>query len=130
MNLTDSSNGIGKIGGGVIGGTERLPQLTTSVIAETTITVPAYIELPNLRYAAPSGTLQQGDTININITITDADGNERAFPDYDGFQISLLDWPEDETKEILGVLYMNFVESTKSFIIEGTPAEPAPDLGD
>jgi len=90
---------------------------TTEVTDSTVLYVPGSIVLPQLRYAAPSGTLAQGDTIEGMITVKDSSGNIKPL-EYEGFKVVLNDYPSaDSSQEILAVLYLNFVLSNKAPVI-------------
>ena len=84
--------------------------LESQVIPEQTVTIPATIQYPDYRRAYDSGTLVQGDTIVLTTQIFDSDGNEKS-PDNNVVQLSLSQYTQDSTKEVLGVLYFDFVES-------------------
>jgi len=95
-------------------------ETTTEVASDSTVIVPGHVILPEVRYAAPSGTLAQGDVITGSISLVDKDGNPKPL-DFDGkFKVTLKDWPSDSSQEILSVLYMNFVISNKA------PSIPVP----
>ena len=84
-------------------------EVITDVAPAETIVIPPKVVLPELRWAAPSGTLAQGDVIEGHFTLTDKDGNVKPM-EFDCFRVILKDWPEGN-KEILGVFYVNFVVS-------------------
>jgi hypothetical protein len=88
-------------------------EVTTDIIPEQTVVIPQQIKLPELRYAAPTGTLAQGDSIEGYFILKDKDGNEKSL-DMKSFKVVLSDWPSDESKEILGIFYLNFVISNKA----------------
>ena len=88
-------------------------EVSTTTKEPETIIIPRTIEMPELRYAAPTGTLAQGDVIEGTITLKDKDGNVKPL-EFDGFKITMSDWPDAIDEEILAVLYMNFVVSKKS----------------
>jgi hypothetical protein len=110
----------GSIGGGNLPGNDMhritLPdgQLATvmnsQAVDATVISVPTTVQYPDLRYAYPSGTLSQGTTITVSVTMTDSDGNDTT-PDVSAWQMVLSDYTQDPTKEVLGVIYFNFTES-------------------
>jgi len=88
-------------------------EASTSVVPDSTAVIPGGVVLPTVRYAAPSGTLALGDTINGKITVTDSSGSIKPL-DYDGeFEVRLNDWPEDPDEEILAVLKLNFVRARR-----------------
>jgi hypothetical protein len=87
-------------------------EVATEIIPEQTITIPRQVKLPELRYAAPNGTLAQGDIIEGVFTLKDKDGNIKPLP-MSSFKVVLNDWPDDPNQEILGVFYLNFVISNK-----------------
>ena len=91
-------------------------------IPEETIIVPSRIEYPDLRRAFPSGTFIPGDIVVVSVQIYDSDGNDKTPPDF-AFKLPLDIYTEDEAKEVLGVLYFNFVESNKS---RNVAIEPEP----
>lgn len=92
---------------------------STTMKDSETIVIPRTVQMPTLRYAAPSGTLAQGDTISGTITLKDKDGNIKPLA-FDGFKIDMTDWPDAEDEEILAVLYMNFVVSKKAVVPKET----------
>lgn len=86
-------------------------ETSTEVASDSTVIIPGHVIMPIVRYAAPSGTLAQGDTITGQIIIRDSSGNIKPL-DFDGeFIVTMKDWPSDASSEILAVLNMNFVES-------------------
>lgn len=88
-------------------------EVTTDVIPAQTITIPQQVKLPELRYAAPNGTLAQGDVIEGVFSLKDKDGNVKPL-EMSSFKVTISDWPEDPNQEILGVFYLNFVISNKA----------------
>ena len=97
--------------------------LTTEIIPEETIVVPSRINYPDVRKALDSGTLVAGDVVVLSIQIFDQDGNDKT-PDDCTFQMPLDNYVADETKEVLGVAYFNFVESNKPQIVKEEIVEP------
>jgi len=85
----------------------------TKAVAEQTIIIPTSIEMPDIRIALSSGTLGPNYTIINTLKIFDADGKEIDIGKAGDVKIKLTEWPE-ENKEILGVLYLNFVISNKA----------------
>ena len=83
-----------------------------AAVPEQTIVIPASITYPEQRMAYPSGSFPQGCTISVEVTVTDADGNDITPSDGNVFQMTLDQYPSDPTKEVLGVLYFNFTEGT------------------
>ena len=88
---------------------------TTVVVPEQTVILPERIEYPELKRALDPGTLAEGDTIIVSVQVFDVDGNEKT-PENCTFKLNLDHYVEDESKEVLGVLYFNFIESTISVI--------------
>ena len=105
MNLSNKKNDL--ISSGI-----TPVSLDSAVIPEQTVVIPATIQYPDYRRAYDSGTLAQGDTIVLTTQIFDADGNEKS-PDNNVVELSLSQYTQDPTKEVLGVIYFNFVESNK-----------------
>ena len=87
-------------------------EVSTEIKPSESIIIPETISLPQLRYAAPAGTLAKGDTIEGTVTLKDKDGNVKPL-EFDGFKVTMSDWPDALDEEILAVLYMNFVVSKK-----------------
>lgn len=85
---------------------------TTSTTPDSTIIIPSQIVFPEVRYAAPSGTLALGDVIEGVITLKDSSGNVKPL-EYEGFRVCINDWPQDPDQEVLAVLYLNFAISNK-----------------
>jgi hypothetical protein len=100
-----------------------LYEAETAVAPAAVVEIPAQIIMPELRYAAPSGTLAKDDVIEGTVKLFDKDGNEKPL-EFSGYRIVLKDWPEDPNQEILAVLYMNFVVSNKTVIPEVIPENP------
>jgi hypothetical protein len=104
--------------------------MATTIVPAYTIDVPESIQYPDLRRAFESGAFAPGDVVTVSVSIADADGNDKT-PDDSDFVMTLDNYPSDETKEVLGVLYFNFTEGMKPDItppdpgIIATPAEPA-----
>lgn len=93
--------------------------VTTEIVPEQIIEIPATIKLPELRYAAPSGSLSKDCVVEGTITVKDKDGVIVPL-EFSGFKVTLKDWPEGD-QEILGVLYMNFTIANKAPV---APVEP------
>ena len=79
-------------------------------IAEKVIVVPSGIVYPDIRQAYETGTFAKDDTIIINVRIFDAAGKEKIIKNTN-FELNLKEYVKDPTKEVLGVLYFNFVEN-------------------
>ena len=86
--------------------------MVTEIVPEQTIIIPEKILYPDVRRAFEGGTFAPGDKITISVTVTDSDGKDKT-PDDSDFQLELDNYTRDPNKEVLGVLYMNFVESNK-----------------
>jgi hypothetical protein len=87
-------------------------EVNTAVKPAESLVIPEHIDLPQLRYAAPPGTLAKGDVIEGTITVKDKDGNLKPL-EFEGFKVVMNEWPSDIKQEILSVLYLNFVISNK-----------------
>ena len=87
-------------------------EVTTAVKPEESVVIPKQIVMPEVRYAAPSGTLAKGDVFKGSFILEDKDGNIKPLQ-IDGLKVVMSEWPEAEDEEILAVLYMNFVVSKK-----------------
>ena len=90
-----------------------LYEVTTDVLPQEVQVIPEQIVVPQLRFAAPSGTLAQGDIISGTFNVTDKNGNSKPL-ELDAFKITLKDWPTDPNQEILGVFYLNFTISNRA----------------
>ena len=101
---------------------KRLQQISTTVQDEQTVVIPQQIIIPDQRLALPSGFLAQGDTVTLTLTVTDSDGNSKEIPSFEGFNVSLDDWPVADDQEILAVVNLCFTQSTKPI------SEPMPDI--
>lgn len=99
--------------------------MVTDIIPEQTIVVPERIVYPELRRAFESGTFAAGDVITVSVTVKDADGNDKT-PENSDFELSLDNYVADNSMEVLGILYMNFIESTKPPAEEVTLADSLP----
>lgn len=93
-------------------------EVTTTTTPDSTIVLPPQISFPEVRYAAPSGTLALGDVIEGVITLKDSSGNVKPL-EFEGFKVTINDWPTDPNQEILAVLYMNFAVSNKMPVVIG-----------
>ena len=87
-------------------------EVSTSTTPDSTIVLPSQVAFPEVRYASPSGSLAQGDVIEGVITLRDSSGNVKPL-EFEGFRVTLNDWPTDPNQEILAVLYMNFAIANK-----------------
>ena len=92
---------------------ENVYEVTTEVTPEQTVVIPPQVTVPDIRWAAPSGTLAQGDTLNVVATLTDMSGNPK-YLEFPNLQVVYRDWPSDPNQEILGVFYLNHVVSNKA----------------
>jgi hypothetical protein len=97
--------------------------IITEKIPEHSIVVPELINYPDLRKAFDSGTFSTGDVITVSVSVVDADGNDKTPEDSD-YVLTLDNYTSDETKEVLGILYFNFIESIKPNIEISQPLPP------
>ena len=97
--------------------------LVSEVIPEQVITIPERIQYPELRKAYDSGTLSQGDIVVVSVQIFDSEGNDKT-PDDSVFKMPLDNYVADENKEVLFVVYGNFVESNRPQIVKEEIVEP------
>jgi hypothetical protein len=84
----------------------------TKLKPEQTIVIPESIELPDMRYAFPSGTLEKDDIIVVSFMVMDKTGREKTL-DVPMFKVQLEEYPSDSKQEILAVAYLNFVIANK-----------------
>ena len=98
-------------------------EVSTEVKEEELVIIPRTIKMPEVRYAAPSGTLAKGDVFKGTFVLEDKDGNIKPLQ-IDGLKVVMSDWPDAEDEEILAVLYMNFVVSKKPSAILDAPIFP------
>ena len=105
---------------------ENVYEVTTEVKPEQTIVIPPQVSVPDVRWAIPSGTLAQGDVVNLVATLKDKDGNPKPL-EFPALQISYTDWPSDPTQEILAIFYLTHVISTKSPVIQDDATPPPTD---
>jgi hypothetical protein len=116
--------GIAKLGIGikteVLSDGRTAVAIDSSVIPEQTITILEHVVYPELRKAFDSGTFIQGDHAIVTVQIFDKDGNEKT-PDNCVWDLPLDNYTSDVSKEVLGVLYFNWAESTLP------EAQPVPD---
>jgi hypothetical protein len=87
-------------------------ELLSDRIPEETIVVPERIIYPDLRKAFDPGTFESGDVVVVSIQVYDRDGKEKIIND-SVFKMPLDNYTKDRTKEVLGVIYFNFVESNR-----------------
>jgi len=86
-------------------------EVSTTTSPDSTVVIPSQIVFPDVRYAAPSGTLAKGDTIEGMITLRDSSGNIKPL-EFEGFLVAINDWPVNPNQEILAVLSLNFAISS------------------
>jgi hypothetical protein len=77
-------------------------------VAAQVITVPEHIEYPELRIPLDPGTLRRGDIVLLSLKVVNNDGREKYSTEQ---KMLLKEYPD--SKEVLAVAYVNFVESNR-----------------
>jgi hypothetical protein len=86
--------------------------IESKMIPEETIVIPEHPLYPTVRKAFPNGTFPRGCTAVVSVQVFDENGDEIT-PEDSVFKMPLENYVADETKEVLGVLYFDWTESTK-----------------
>lgn len=79
---------------------------------EEIVTIPSKIIYPDVRIPLPNGSLEKGDTIEGYLKVKDKNGNYKEL-NFSDVSITLSEYTDDPTLEVLGVVYMSFVESSR-----------------